>query len=102
MPPDPDGQKPNNRSAAIKLVGPDSASFTMWMAGDAEQDEIRWVSSAGYDRSPGMRVDVLKADHHGSCNGVSDAQLAAIRPSIALGSDGSANDAAEVPLPPTS
>jgi len=98
MRPDPDGQKPNNRSAAIKLVGPDSASFTMWMAGDAEQDEIRWFSSAGYDRSPGMRVDVLKADHHGSCNGVSDAYLDAIRPSIALVSVGSANDYGHVHL----
>lgn len=92
MRPDPDGQKPNNRSAAIKLVGPDSASFTMWMAGDAEQEEIRWFVNTGYDGAPGMRVDVLKADHHGSCNGVSDAYLDAIRPSIALVSVGSAND----------
>lgn len=27
---------PNNRSVAVKLVGPDSASFSMWMAGDAD------------------------------------------------------------------
>src|SRR3954465_3635557 len=30
--PKPDGGTPNNRSAAVKLIGPDSASFTMWLA----------------------------------------------------------------------
>src|SRR5689334_11858419 len=29
----PASSDPNNRSVAIKLVGPDSASFTMWLAG---------------------------------------------------------------------
>src|SRR3954464_2386303 len=66
MAPMPDGEGPNNRSAPVKLVGPDSASFSMWLAGDAEHEEILWFEKAGYDRSPGMRVDVLKADHHGS------------------------------------
>ena len=32
---------------AVKLVGPDSASFTMWLAGDAEQDEINWFLGRG-------------------------------------------------------
>jgi competence protein ComEC len=62
----------NDRSTPVKLVGPDSASFTMWLAGDAEHAAIRWFDTgAGYDASPGMKVTVLKGNHHGSCNGVS-------------------------------
>ncbi|HEX8907356.1 MAG TPA: lamin tail domain-containing protein [Longimicrobiaceae bacterium] len=72
---------PNNRSVAVKLVGPDSASFTMWMAGDAEHEEIDWFdNTAGYDTSLGMNVDVLKADHHGSCNGITSRLLDLLTP----------------------
>ncbi|HEX6749217.1 MAG TPA: lamin tail domain-containing protein [Longimicrobium sp.] len=72
---------PNNRSVAVKLVGPDSASFTMWMAGDAEHEEIEWFdNTAGYDTSLGMNVDVLKADHHGSCNGITSRLLDLLTP----------------------
>jgi len=78
-PPGPDVST-NDRSVALKLVGPDSASFTMWLAGDAEHDAIRWFESAGYATSPGMRVRVLKADHHGSCNGVTLHYLDLTRP----------------------
>ncbi len=90
--PDPDGQGPNNRSPALKLVGPDSASFTMWMAGDAETDAIEWFTRTGYRRNPGMRVDVLKADHHGSCNGVTDLYLDQLRPSLLVASLAAVND----------
>jgi competence protein ComEC len=82
----------NNRSVAIKLVGPDSASFTMWIAGDAELAEQSWFVDAGYARSPGMHADVLKADHHGSCDGVSDGYLDAVRPSLAVVSLGAVNE----------
>jgi len=92
MRPKPDGHGPNNRSPAIKLVGPDSASFTMWMAGDAEHEAIDWFERTGYARDPGMRVDVLKADHHGSCNGVSDHYVDLIRPSLLVVSLGAVND----------
>jgi len=86
------GTNPNNRSAAVKLVGPDSASFTMWFAGDAEQEEIDWfLGDAHYDVNPGMRADVLKADHHGSCNGVTNAYLDAIKPRWATASVGGVN-----------
>lgn len=67
-----DTANPNNRSAAEKVVGPDSASFTMWLAGDAERTEVAWLDST-YNVSPGMKVNVAKADHHGSCNGITDA-----------------------------
>jgi len=78
---------PNDRSALVKLVGPDSASFTMLFAGDAEQDAIEWfLGQASYDTKPGMQVNVLKADHHGSCNGVTNAFLNAVRPQIVIAS----------------
>ena len=92
MRPDPQGEGANNRSVALKLVGPDSA-FTMWMAGDAEHEEIEWFDRvAGYPRDPGMRVDVLKADHHGSCNGVTARYLDLLRPSLVVASLGAVND----------
>ena len=92
MRPDPDGYSANNRSPALKLVGPDSASFTMWMAGDAEVEDISWFNRAGYPRSPGMRVDVLKANHHGSCNGVTDLYLDLLKPSVVVASLAAVND----------
>ena len=92
MRPYPAPADPNDRSAAVKLVGPDSASFTMWLAGDAQQTAIDWfLRRAHYDRDPGMRVDVLKADHHGSCNGVTNAYLDAIRPRRLVVSVGAVN-----------
>jgi competence protein ComEC len=89
---DPASTNPNNRSVAVKLVGPDSASFTMWLAGDAEQEAINWfLGPAHYDVTPGMRVDVLKADHHGSCNGVTNAYINAIKPKLLAASVGTVN-----------
>jgi len=90
--PMPNGDKPNNRSTAVKLIGPDSASFAMWLAGDAEREEIGWFESAGYARDPGMRANVLKADHHGSCNGVTPAYLSSITPQWVVASVGAWND----------
>ena len=90
--PKPDGNGPNNRSTAVKLIGPDSTSFTMWLAGDAEHEEIAWFESAGYNRNPGMRVNVLKADHHGSCNGVTPRYLSFIKPQWVVASLGARND----------
>ncbi|HEX2781794.1 MAG TPA: lamin tail domain-containing protein, partial [Gemmatimonadaceae bacterium] len=91
MRPNPRGTAPNNRSTPLKLVGPDSASFTMWLAGDAEHEEIDWFRQAGYAGAPGMRVDVLKADHHGSCNGVSAWYLRATDPELVTFSVGARN-----------
>ena len=91
MAPFPNGDKANNRSAVVKVIGPDSASFTMWLAGDAEHEEINWFEAVGYGWNPGMSVDVLKADHHGSCNGVSPRYLALIRPKWLVVSVGERN-----------
>jgi len=91
--PDPKGRGANNRSVALKLVGPDSASFTMWMAGDAEHQAIQWFDrTAKYGVNPGMKVDVLKADHHGSCNGVTSRYLELVKPSLLVVSLGAVND----------
>ena len=92
MIPKPDGNGPNNRSAVVKLIGPDSASFTMWFAGDAEHEEIAWFENAGYGWNPVMRVNVLKADHHGSCNGVTPRYLSLIKPQWVVASLGARND----------
>jgi len=92
-PPDAEGTGvgPNDRSVVVKLVAPDSA-FSMWLAGDAEKGEIADAERAGYAADPGMRVDVLKADHHGSCNGVTARYLALTHPAWALISVGATND----------
>jgi beta-lactamase superfamily II metal-dependent hydrolase len=90
--PDPGGTTPNNRSGAVKLVGPDSASFTMWFAGDAEHEAINWFDTgANYDLAPRMNVDVLKADHHGSCNGVTRRYLELLSPDYIAISVGGSN-----------
>ncbi|HTJ22641.1 MAG TPA: MBL fold metallo-hydrolase [Gemmatimonadaceae bacterium] len=92
MRPYPGSTDPNDRSAPVKLVGPDSASFTMWFGGDAQQTALGWMlGAARYRRNPGMRVDVLKADHHGSCNGVTNAYLNALRPRDLVVSVGAVN-----------
>ena len=92
MRPEPRAANANDRSVAVKLVGPDSASFTMWLAGDAERPAIAWFDEHDYDRRPGMRVDVLKADHHGSCDGVTRRYLALTQPAWVVASLGAVND----------
>lgn len=93
MRPAPAASGANNRSAPLKLIGPDSASFTMWLAGDAEHDALRWFDTgADYDARPGMRVDVLKADHHGSCNGVSSRYLRLTDPDWVVASLAAVNE----------
>ena len=86
-----DGTAANNRSTPVKLIGPDSASFTMWLAGDAEPSEIHGFESAGYAENPGMTASLLKANHHGSCNGVSRRYLALTDPQWVVVSLGAAN-----------
>lgn len=90
--PDPHGSGPNNRSAAMKLVAADSTRFTMWLAGDAEQQEIAWFDTTDYDRAPGMRATVLKGDHHGSCDGISPRYLDLVRPEAVVFSLAGVND----------
>ena len=85
-------QEANDRSAPVKLVGPDSAAFTMWLAGDAERTAMAWFDSTGYDRRPGMDVDVLKLDHHGSCDGSTARYLSLTTPAWAVATVAGPND----------
>ena len=64
----------------------------MWLAGDAEQQEISWFDATDYDKSPGMRATVLKGDHHGSCDGISARYLDLVRPDVVVLSLQAAND----------
>jgi competence protein ComEC len=93
MRPFPERLTVNDRSAAVKLVGADSASFTMWLSGDAEHAATNWfLGDAGYAQNPGVRVNILKGDHHGSCNGVNAEYLQALRPDTVVLSLGATND----------
>ncbi len=92
MRPYPRSSDANDRSVAVKLVGPDSASFTMWLAGDAERPAIRWFGDRNYDQRPGMDVNVLKLDHHGSCDGITAQYLALTTPDWAVASLSARND----------
>jgi competence protein ComEC len=67
---DPTGSGPDDRSTPVKLVGPDSASFTMWLAGDAEFGAMQWFETAQYHVNPGMHVTVLKGQQHGDCKSI--------------------------------
>ena len=90
--PDPDGDGPNNRSVAVRLLAPDSTRFSMWLAGDAEQQAIRWFDAVDYDRKPGMRAVALKGDHHGSCDGISARYLDLVQPQVVALSLAATND----------
>lgn len=78
---------PNNRSVAARLVSADSG-FAMWLAGDAEHEAIAWMERSAYP----MRADVLKADHHGSCDGVTASYLRRVAPSLVVLSLAARND----------
>jgi len=88
--PNPRGTTANNRSTTLKLVGPDSTSFSMLFPGDGEREQLSWMLTT-YGITPGLNVDVLKAAHHGSCNGVSSAWLRGTTPIWVLMSVGRAN-----------
>lgn len=79
--PPPHAVEPNDRSAIVRLLAPDSTALTMWLAGDAEHSAIDWMlHTAGYDTSPGMRAHIVTANHHGSCDGISNELLSRLTP----------------------
>jgi competence protein ComEC len=54
---------------------------------------VAWFDTgADYDARPGMRASVLKANHHGSCNGVDRRYLELVRPDWVVASVASPND----------
>ena len=84
--------EPNDRSAAVRILAADSAAFAMWLSGDAERSELRWFDATGYDERPGMRAQVLKGGHHGSCDAVTRRFLTLVRPEWVVLSLGARND----------
>jgi competence protein ComEC len=91
--PDPRATEPNERSTPVKLVAADSTALSVWLGGDAERGAADWFDrGADYDRRPGMDVRVLKAGHHGSCDGISARQLDLVTPEWVVASLGADND----------
>lgn len=83
-PPDPGGDEQNNRSVVLVL---ERGRFRALFSGDSEEEEIRaLLASADLPD-----VDVLKAAHHGSHNGVTPGWLARLRPEVVVVSAGKGN-----------
>lgn len=57
-----------------------SVDFTALFTGDAECDQLQSMIDAG----DVGKIDILKVGHHGSKNGLSQSQVAEMKPSIAL------------------
>ena len=75
----------NDKSLVLRMVyGDTSFLFT----GDAEQEEQQLLM---YNDYANLKADVLKADHHGSSNGASNAWIKAIQPKITVISCGANN-----------
>jgi beta-lactamase superfamily II metal-dependent hydrolase len=75
LPPDPvDDANENDNSVLVRL---EFGDFSMLFTGDVEDAERDWLVAhhAGL-----LGADVLKASHHGSRNGTSDAWLTAVDP----------------------
>ena len=53
--PDPRGEGPNNRSRRREAGRAGLRGFTMWLAGDAEQQAISWFDATDYDRARDAR-----------------------------------------------
>jgi len=84
MPRDP-GSNLNNRSVGIIV---EYGSFSAFLSGDSEQLELQHFVSAGVVPD----VTLLKAPHHGSNNGMTDAFLSVAAPEVVVISVGAEND----------
>jgi beta-lactamase superfamily II metal-dependent hydrolase len=83
LPPPDAGRSINNRSVGLLLQ---FGEFRALFPGDAELAELAWFATLDLPQ-----VTVLKASHHGSWNGVSEAWLDAIRPRVVVISVGAGN-----------
>ena len=68
---------PEHENLNSIVVRMDYDEFSMLFTGDAEEDELDWLVE---NHSDLLDVDVLKASHHGSNNGVTDEFLSAVSP----------------------
>lgn len=78
------GDAQNNRSVVIVV---ERAGFRALFSGDSETEQIHLLLEAGAVGD----VDVLKAAHHGSQNGVTPAWLSRTRPEVVVISAGKGN-----------
>lgn len=79
-----EGDEQNNRSVSLLL---ERGDFQALLTGDSEVELL----NALLERSPPPDVEVLKAAHHGSRNGVTPAWLARTRPEVVVVSVGEDN-----------
>lgn len=84
-PTDPVNSNANNQSIVAELSYGD---FDVFLAGDAQEAEARDIISAGVDILP---VEVYKASHHGSRNGLNAAIISQLSPKLAVISAGKNN-----------
>jgi beta-lactamase superfamily II metal-dependent hydrolase len=78
------GNEPNANSVVVRL---DYGKFSMLLTGDAEaQTEERMIS-----KDTNLQAKVLKVGHHGSKYATSENFLKAVKPEVAIISDGAAN-----------
>lgn len=75
----------NDKSMVLRF---DYGSTSFLFTGDAEQEEQQLLMYHDYDE---LKVNVLKADHHGSSNGASYAWIKAVQPAITVISCGKGN-----------
>jgi len=80
------GDEQNDRSVVVIV---ERGRFRALLSGDSEEPEIRALLAPGTDLPD---VDVLKAAHHGSHNGVTREWLARLRPEVVVISAGKANN----------
>ena len=73
----PRSECPDHENLNSIVVRMDYGDFSMLFAGDAEEDELAWLVA---NHSDLLDVDILKASHHGSNNGVTDDFLTAVSP----------------------
>ena len=83
-PPGAAGDEQNNRSIVVLV---ERGSFRALLSGDSEVEEL----AALLKLAPIPDVDVLKAAHHGSRNGVTPAWLATTKPEVVVISLGEGN-----------
>jgi competence protein ComEC len=78
------GNEPNANSVVVRL---DYGKFSMLLTGDAEaQTEERMIS-----KDTNLQAKVLKVGHHGSKYATSENFLKAVKPEVAVISDGASN-----------
>ncbi len=86
LPPDPVADRcPDDENDNSIMVRVEYGSFSMLLTGDAEDATRDWLVAS---HPPLLDVRVLKASHHGSCNGTSASWLAAVTPQAVVISAG--------------